>query len=1015
MLPSSPPGPDLSLVTTVGFNPDHHELPSSVDSTLSRQVKVKSSSSIMLSSSPIHIPQSCPSIEYDKIVKATENFNESLLVGHGSFGKVYRGSITFESTSVVAAIELLDRELFHEPKELWVAAKKLSELRHSNIVSVFGYCEHEEGKIFVLVYEYMSNKTLYDHLHKYRTPLSWIQRLNICIDAARGLSYLHYDTFSLIDSGIIHGSISSSHILFNEKWEAKLLICQLLEGNQLSTSVIGNVGYSDPEYNPTRAMSRKSDEYAFGMLMLEVLTRKHDYEEGMGLLMRVKDFMIEGNLKHIVDPDVRDEISPKCLKKFVSIANRCLDKDLSLRPTLAEVVANLEAVRVESSSSIMSSSSSSIHSQQSCSSIEYHEIVKATKDFNESLSIDRGSFGKVYKGNITIGSNSVFADITRMDPELIHEKKEIWAAVNVISDLHHPNIVSLIGYCFHEQEIILVYEYMQDATLYDHLHKNFTPLSWIQRLKICIDAARGLHYLHYGAGVKSGIIHGVVSSSNILFRENWVAKLSDFGFSLKRNQLSTYDNTCVICDIGYLDPVYFETGKLRRMSDVYSFGVLMLEMLCRKPVSGEDIYGEGMNLVMWAKAFIKKGNLKHITDPDIRDEISPKCLKKFVNIAKRCLDKDLILRPTMAEVVANLEAVRVEPSSSITSSSSSSIHSPQSCSSIEYHEIVKATKDFNELLSIERGSIGKVYKGNITIGSNSVYADITRMDPGLIHETKEIRAAVNVISELRHSNIVSLIGYCFHEQEIILVYEYMHNATLYDHLHKHFTPLSWIQRLKICVDAARGLHYLHYGADVKSGIIHGNVSSSNILFRENWVAKLSDFGFSLKRNQLSTYDNTCIIGDIGYLDPVYFETGKLRRMSDVYSFGVLMLEMLCRKPVSGEDIYGEGMNLVMWAKAFIRKGNLKHITDPDIRDEISPKCLKKFVSIAKRCLDKDLILRPTMAEVVANLEAVLDSQEKFNGSKQRRFRSLLTAGMVRLATILLHPKLPSLSNQYRHS
>ncbi|MFS7965899.1 putative protein kinase RLK-Pelle-CrRLK1L-1 family [Helianthus anomalus] len=144
---------------------------------------------------------------------------------------------------------------------------------------------------------------------------------------------------------------------------------------------------------------------------------------------------------------------------------------------------------------------------------------------------------------------------------------EFWAEVEMLSKL-----------------MILVYEYMLRGTLEDHLHKLGNPLSWCQRLKICIGATRGLDYLHTGTGIQLGIIHRDVKSSNILLDECWKARVLDFGLSKisPRNQPSSYVNTLVKGTFGYFDPNYFATGKLTRKSDVYAFGVVLLEVLCRK-------------------------------------------------------------------------------------------------------------------------------------------------------------------------------------------------------------------------------------------------------------------------------------------------------------------------------------------------------------------------------------------------------------------------------------------------
>ncbi|PWA88081.1 concanavalin A-like lectin/glucanase domain-containing protein [Artemisia annua] len=302
----------------------------------------------------------------------------------------------------------------------------------------------------------------------------------------------------------------------------------------------------------------------------------------------------------------------------------------------------------------------SLQWSQPCRHFEYKEILLATENFDESLVIGRGGFGKVYKGTIFNGSTPVFVAIKRLDLMSKQGATQFWAEVEMLSNLRHIHLVCLIGYCNHKKEMILVYEYMHNGSLEERLHGRCTPpLSWLQRLKICIGAGHGLHYLHTDTGIEIGVIHRDFKSSNILLHESWTAKISDFGLSRigPKSQALTYGKAAVKGTFGYLDPSYFLTGRLTSKSDVYAFGVVMLEVLCRKHAVDTTLDEEQPNLVRWAQESIRKGKLKHIIDSDIRDQISTKCLKEFVGIAQRCLHSDPKHRPTMAEVVVGLEYV----------------------------------------------------------------------------------------------------------------------------------------------------------------------------------------------------------------------------------------------------------------------------------------------------------------------------------------------------------------------
>ncbi|KAK1436817.1 hypothetical protein QVD17_02601 [Tagetes erecta] len=242
---------------------------------------------------------------------------------------------------------------------------------------------------------------------------------------------------------------------------------------------------------------------------------------------------------------------------------------------------------------------------------EFPDILKATENFARSLEIGSGGFGKVYLGKMM---NDEFVAIKRLNPESKQGQTEFLAEVLTLPMLNHRNIVSLIGYCEYEKEKILVYEYVSNGSIFDHLHKHKTPLSWLRRLNICITAAHGLSYLHNDVGIEFGVIHGDFKSSNVLLHESWEAKISDFGLSkiCSKSEQFTFVKTVIKGTFGCLDPNYCQTGRLRRKTDVYAFGVLLLEVLCRKPVLDENFYGEGKNLVKWAQVYIKKGDLKKL-------------------------------------------------------------------------------------------------------------------------------------------------------------------------------------------------------------------------------------------------------------------------------------------------------------------------------------------------------------------------------------------------------------------
>ncbi|KAJ9173188.1 hypothetical protein P3X46_016351 [Hevea brasiliensis] len=295
-----------------------------------------------------------------------------------------------------------------------------------------------------------------------------------------------------------------------------------------------------------------------------------------------------------------------------------------------------------------------------CRRFAAEEIRNATNNFDRALVIGDGGFGRVFKGNID--SENTPVAVKALKPTSSQGSREFWAEIEMLSKLRHPHLVSLVGYCNDERLMILVYDYMAQGTLRDHLyHTHNPPLSWKQRLEICIGAAYGIKYLHTGA--EHSIIHRDIKSSNILLDEKWVPKVSDFGLSrLGPTSMSrSHVTTDVKGTFGYLDPEYYFTNHLSVKSDVFSFGVLLFEVLCARPAVDMRLEEEQHSLVLWARTHVKEGTLDQIIDPSLTGKIAPESLKVYATIAAKCLREHRNERPTMSKVLRKLElALRLQ-------------------------------------------------------------------------------------------------------------------------------------------------------------------------------------------------------------------------------------------------------------------------------------------------------------------------------------------------------------------
>lgn len=285
----------------------------------------------------------------------------------------------------------------------------------------------------------------------------------------------------------------------------------------------------------------------------------------------------------------------------------------------------------------------------------FRELAAATKNFRPECLLGEGGFGRVYKGRLE--STGQLVAVKQLDRNGLQGNREFLVEVLMLSLLHHPNLVNLIGYCADGDQRLLVYEYMPLGSLEDHLHDvppDKEPLDWNTRMKIAAGAAKGLEYLHDKANPP--VIYRDLKSSNILLDDGYFPKLSDFGLAkLGPVGDKTHVSTRVMGTYGYCAPEYAMTGQLTLKSDVYSFGVVFLEIITgRKAIDNTRGAGEH-NLVAWARPLFKdQRKFPKMADPLLQGRYPMRGLYQALAVAAMCLQEQAATRPLIGDVVTAL-------------------------------------------------------------------------------------------------------------------------------------------------------------------------------------------------------------------------------------------------------------------------------------------------------------------------------------------------------------------------
>ncbi|KAM0929013.1 hypothetical protein ACQ4PT_001858 [Festuca glaucescens] len=329
---------------------------------------------------------------------------------------------------------------------------------------------------------------------------------------------------------------------------------------------------------------------------------------------------------------------------------------------IASVVSGSTSTSNAESSSSASKAGDDIKVSSKLHKFAFNDLKCATRNFRPESLLGEGGFGCVFKGWIEENGTApvkpgtgLTVAVKTLNHDGLQGHKEWVAEVDFLGNLHHPNLVRLIGYCVEDDQRLLVYEFMPRGSLDNHLFRRSLPLPWSIRMKVALGAAQGLSFLHEEA--ERPVIYRDFKTSNILLDAEYNAKLSDFGLA-KDGPVGdkTHVSTRVMGTYGYAAPEYVMTGHLTSKSDVYSFGVVLLEMMSGRRSMDKNRPNGEHNLVEWARPLLgERQRFYKLVDPRLEGNFSVKGAQKAAQLARACLSRDPKARPLMSQVVEALK------------------------------------------------------------------------------------------------------------------------------------------------------------------------------------------------------------------------------------------------------------------------------------------------------------------------------------------------------------------------
>ncbi|KAG8643520.1 hypothetical protein MANES_11G043701v8 [Manihot esculenta] len=898
--------------------------------------------------------------EFTELAEASRYFSNGNRIARGRFGDVYKG--------VDVAIKKLDiSEDDHWEKKFQDLIKAFGTVHHENLVKLIGYCSSSSDKL--LVSEFVSNKSLKFYLYdeKKRSNLTWARRMKIAKDTAKGLAHLHEGS-----PPIIHGDIKAANILLDHNFNPK----------------VAEFGLDNlyPKNDHKNHPSQSVDVYSFGIVLLELIMGKNvgkrDISKAKSIMEKLKkkgNYSLKNDDAGLIDPNLIGHYDASEMSRMIYCVAISISKPLL--SSMKQIVEVLEGAK--ELQSFNSQQDPSPHNGLAFNygpkKFEYKVLADATDGFSNQFNRGRGGFGVVYEASLTFQRHTKdHKTHTVAIKKLTYEqddnpgKEEFEKEIKAVGAARHRNLVELIGYCSTKHDKLLVLEFVSNKSLRYHLHGNKTlTLDWSKRMKIARSAAKALAYLHD----------------------------DDFGLVKFFPQTDSVTHITTAVNKGTYIYADLDSKQVSEKSDVYSFGVVLLEL-----ITGRDPFMDD-GIVKWATSLpqmIEGDDLIKVkddfVDSKLRGVYDESEVKQMVYCAAASVYKPPISRPTMKQIVQVLTG-KLSPENLWSAESPPRQVNPDKKSrkpnpneqnpstllqQFKYEDLASATKAFSGEYRRRKDSCFEVYEAVISSGSNyEQNVTIKKLIHFSAQQKDEFEGEIKTIVNVRHRNIVKLIGYCSDEHNNrLLVFESTSGKSLKSCLHaeegKNSADLLWPTRMKIAQGIANALKYMH--EDCKPRILHLFVKLDNIFLNEKFEPKLAEFGSAEFFPESATHVSIDkMMKDSGYLAPEYDSSNKkhLTDKFDVYSFGVILLELITGKQ-SVVEFDRHETTLVKWMLAMPQfkrspfKGEGKENFVDEKLKEYDIKQMDRMIACALACIHDNPQKRPQMCKILDVLEGIAD-------------------------------------------